>query len=929
MKFAVRQFGGLRPSVQPRNLDADNAQLAANLDMRFGDFRPLRSPGASVTAVATGTKAVFRTPGGTWLSSTTDTDYVQGQLHDVEVDTVYMTGRSAYPEVWRQGTGYRRLGVPAPTAAPTVTVDTTNEFSSDELATARATLPAQLTEMLNAALVATPLGVTTAGPPTTGTTGWLAHGSVGALPTVSALQAAFCVPMVASGSDWVMTDPDAHNFLLAPELGGKRITYSGNQFWAVPVYVYGTSFAVDSAGLTAALKTVMDPSDTAVRLWTDPEVDGLVDAVEARFDPAVAPYAELINGIKSAFVDLGRVYDSAVALVEIKAAMTAFFARTEVASQISNVRGDPSMGDSSARLSGLYAQEVAGRCYGLGHFDSTMAESDVTPTAYFSDVYTTSVAANIRADFDAALTTDRRGVKIYDRVSLGKKLRDRMDEINNQRTANRWPQSNIDANVEICLGILDRVFTDANWAKNPAWPYNAGVDQKTAGPAAAARTRLKAATDLLTAAYQDAATNLRNYVSAKMFDVDVLAKLPTPVDRILESRTYVYTHVTDFGEESAPSPASAIIDCDQNDIVTVSAPAPPVGRFVRRMRLYRSNTGVAGAAFQFVVENVADVDDTGWLDPASRTLVDNFRPEALQEPCPTLSWAEPPADLAGLAGMPNGIQLGFVGSRLYACEPFTPYAFPVEYQQTTEFPIVGIGVVGQTAVVLTEGNPYLASGADSASLSLQKLESNQACVSKRSIAGGEGGVFYASPDGVCLATPSGVTVLTMGAYSRADWLALQPAQSFGRFHEGVYYLCLTGTSTCVSIDLVSRRISTMQLAATALHADLLTDTLYAAVGTTLIPLFAGTRATGTWRSKKIPVAGAPAFTCARVESEFEASVVLRVYGDGVLVHTATFSTLRMQRLPTGHYRDVEFEVESSAVITGLLVASSPAELGPA
>ena len=925
--LVCRQFGGLLPSVQPRALPPEAAQIAASLDMRYGDFRPIRGPGAAVTTVASATKSIFRTPSGTWLHSTTDTDYVLGQLQDSEVDHVYMTGRSAYPEVWRPSTGYRRLGVPAPTAAVTVTVDTVNEFSSDELATARATLPEQLTTMLDNALDPTPLGVTVTGAPTPSAAGWLAHGSVGSLPSVSSLQACFCVPMVASGSDWVMTDPDAHNFLLAAELGGKRITYSGNQYWAVPIYLYGMSFAVDSTGLTAALKTVMNPSDTSVRLWDDATVDAIVDVVEARFDSTKEPYAELVNGITAAWVDLYRVYNSAATLTDIKAAMTAFFQRTEVVNELASVRGDPS-GDSPAIKAGAYTQEVAGRCYALGHFDSNMTESDVPNTAYFSDVYDTAIAANIRADYDASLTTDRRGVTTYDRTALGKKLRDRMHEINNQRTSNRWGVQKVEADAEYCLSILDRVFNDANWAKNPAWPYRS-VEQKTAGAAVAARAKLKTATEQLTAAYQDAQLNLRNYVSAKMFDVDVLSQLPAPVDRILESRTYVHTYVTDWGEESAPSPASEIIDCDQTDVVTVVAPAPPAGRFVRRMRLYRSATGTAGAAFQFVIENPVDVDDAGWANPAARTLVDTFRKEALQEPCPTLSWAEPPEDLEGLTGMPNGIMLGFVGSRLYACEPFTPYAFPVEYQQTTEHPIVGIGVVGQTAVVLTEGNPYLATGADSASLSLQKIESTQSCISKRSIAGGEGGVFYASPDGVCVVSSNGVTVVTQGKYNRADWQALQPAQSFGRFHEGVYYLFLTASNTVIAVDVLSGRISTMPLTASAAYSDLLTDTLYAAVDTSLIPLFAGSRTTGTWRSKRFTIPGRPAFNCARVESEFGASVTLKMYGDGALVHAGTFNSLDMQRLPPGRYRDLEFEIESSAIVTGFVVATSPAELAAA
>ena len=52
----------------------------------------------------------------------------------------------------------------------------------------------------------------------------------------------------------------------------------------------------------------------------------------------------------------------------------------------------------------------------------------------------------------------------------------------------------------------------------------------------------------------------------------------------------------------------------------------------------------------------------------------------------------------------------------------------------------------------------------------------------------EGGVVYASPDGLCLAGPSGVNLLTLGAFEREDWQELNPTEAFGGFHEGVYYL---------------------------------------------------------------------------------------------------------------------------------------------
>jgi hypothetical protein len=265
------------------------------------------------------------------------------------------------------------------------------------------------------------------------------------------------------------------------------------------------------------------------------------------------------------------------------------------------------------------------------------------------------------------------------------------------------------------------------------------------------------------------------------------------VSRLLETRGYIVTYITDWGEESQPSLPSELLTIDQNDAVQITVPAPPAGRNIVGYRVYRSSTTNNGAAFQLVdakaASNAVLLEGAfDYLTFANRVYLDTAKQEELQEECPSLIWAEPPENLQGLVGMPNGIMLGFFGKTLCACVGYRPHAWPVEYQQTLEYDIVGIGVFGQTAVVLTEGHPYYVSGADAASLSAQKIEIPQACIAKRTIAEVEGGVMYASPDGLCLASPSGVQVLTQGAFSRDDWQALVNASAFGGYSDGSYYL---------------------------------------------------------------------------------------------------------------------------------------------
>jgi hypothetical protein len=61
------------------------------------------------------------------------------------------------------------------------------------------------------------------------------------------------------------------------------------------------------------------------------------------------------------------------------------------------------------------------------------------------------------------------------------------------------------------------------------------------------------------------------------------------------TRIYVYTWVTDFGEESEPSPASAEIDWQAGETITLTGFAStPSGRTITKQRIYRSQTDSTG-----------------------------------------------------------------------------------------------------------------------------------------------------------------------------------------------------------------------------------------------------------------------------------------------------------------------------------------------
>lgn len=248
-----------------------------------------------------------------------------------------------------------------------------------------------------------------------------------------------------------------------------------------------------------------------------------------------------------------------------------------------------------------------------------------------------------------------------------------------------------------------------------------------------------------------------------------------------ETRAYIYTYVSVFGsieEESAPSPASdaTIVRHGQLCYLTNFSEVPEGLHNIQYIRIYRAVTGSLGTPYLYVGQiNVGDTE-----------FEDSTLASELGEVCPSLSWSEPPEGLQGLVGLANGSLAGFVDNELWFSEPYIPHAFPVSYMLTTEYPIVGLGVFGESLAVMTEGNPYIVTGTDPSAMSMAKLPLYEPCVSKRSIASDETGVMYASPNGLILIGVGGAQNSTRNMFTKEEWQAYNPVSLLSRMVDGKY-----------------------------------------------------------------------------------------------------------------------------------------------
>lgn len=248
-------------------------------------------------------------------------------------------------------------------------------------------------------------------------------------------------------------------------------------------------------------------------------------------------------------------------------------------------------------------------------------------------------------------------------------------------------------------------------------------------------------------------------------DISVVASGGSSTTNV--SRAYLTTLVSEYGEEG-PASTPFLINgrIDDTFAVTIGAvPATDLGvtRNIKKIRLYRTITSSAGTATYYqVAELNATVSPQVYNDTMSDATL------ASKPILESTAWTEPPA-LDGFLTMPNGIVAGYEGKNLYFSEAYRPHAWPAAYGLSLEHNIVGLGIIGQTLVVCTDGNPYTASGVNPASITTSKIAAFEPCLSRGSIISTEEGVFYTSPTGLILVNSGYAQNITKQFISRERW----------------------------------------------------------------------------------------------------------------------------------------------------------------
>lgn len=394
-----------------------------------------------------------------------------------------------------------------------------------------------------------------------------------------------------------------------------------------------------------------------------------------------------------------------------------------------------------------------------------------------------------------------------------------------------------------------------------------------------------------------------------------------PETGTLETRFYIYTHVTGWGEESAPSnPVQVEVYADQTlTLSNFEAFANGTDYNVTARRIYRTISGSAATDFQYVDE----------IALADTSYIDTILGGALGEVCPSFDWETPPA-MTGMIGIANGINVGFKGTDLYVSAAYRPYAWPSGYRLSTNYAVVGAKSFGNYAVICTTGNPYLLHGTDPSSMSLTKIELPQSCVSRRSIVEIGSGVIYASPDGlVYVSATEPAQVITENMVDQNYWDAIVPTSISGYVWEGRYigFYDTGAVQAGFMFNLTTGKLTLLDFHATAGYQDLLQDALYLKVGTKLYRFAADADFyTFTWKSKRFNLPRPINFAWAQVVAK-SYPVEFTFFSDGVSKHVKSVANAAPFRLPSGFLSDhIEFQLVGDDEVYLVHIADSLEEL---
>jgi hypothetical protein len=411
------------------------------------------------------------------------------------------------------------------------------------------------------------------------------------------------------------------------------------------------------------------------------------------------------------------------------------------------------------------------------------------------------------------------------------------------------------------------------------------------------------------------------------------------------TRNYVVTFINIYGEESQPSDPVRVVGPVDGDYLLTNIPTPVLDATratINEKRIYRTVTAANGTATFYKVADINSgvvtyTDNTGTI--ATDAVI------TAQGELESTNYDGPPAGLQGIAMMANGIMVGWVDNNIHFSEPYRPHAWPAVYTLTTEYPVVGIGVFGNSAVILTTGHPAVVTGINPSNMVLTPSKVPAPCLSKASIVSTPSGVVFASDNGLMHYGPAGLQNITDKIIGRNTWgTEFYPRSIRAVELDGTYQAVYPGTVAGFYFRPMSQEQGVCWLDTGLgnlydIRSDAWTGRPYIIASGNIYEWLppSTTTATYVWRSKEFQLQVPVNMKVAQIFFPMPGSVMLRVWAylrgyDGTVTKTLVMArefTVSGEevKLPAGFMADVwQFELEGTAEVHALCLATSVAEL---
>lgn len=364
-----------------------------------------------------------------------------------------------------------------------------------------------------------------------------------------------------------------------------------------------------------------------------------------------------------------------------------------------------------------------------------------------------------------------------------------------------------------------------------------------------------------------------------------------------------------------------------------------------------ASTAATGTLYHDVSQNPPTTTARYWGD-GTYDFTDDFDSTLLLDILGSDEYDPPPDDLKGLTAIQNQILCGFVGNKLYFSEIGRPHAWPTAYTQTIEHQIVGVAPLGGSALVMTDGYPYVVQGSDPASLSVSRVDVLYPCLNSRSIVAMNYGVVYSTHDGLAVASPGGTQLITRLLYNNDTWQTeLNPSTVVAEYYGDAYFASHSAGSFVFERDeRTGGYFVDTPYIFTASWYDSVTGKLYYVSGTngdiyewdnlSQPPVMQ------EWKSKVIVTQNMINLGAARVIADYAAEtatwdsvstqwqnttaswssvdpVTFKLWVDKQLLYTTTVADKDTFRLPTGYRSDTfEVGVESNIRVRAIHLAET-------